>query len=134
MSTPIMLNMVQLTMREGALTLKQPIAPPQNSVYDIVMGLKRFLAAENAEKFIFSTQDTEPEMKADLTEKALRWIEKSSYGVQSFFFSFETHALMYNNQAAEEKMMPVFAKKIEQLVNDIQHDKLNIRIKKKDNL
>ncbi len=131
MNAPVMLNMVQLTMREGTLALKQPIAPPPDTVYDIVLGLKRFLATENAEKFIFSTQDTEPEMKADLTEKALRWIEKSSYGIQSFFFSFETHALMYNNQPADTRMMPVFAKKLEQLVDDIQHDKLRILIKAK---
>lgn len=129
MNAPVMLNMVQLTMRDGSLALTTPIQQSRETIYDVVLGLKQFLASENAEKFIFSCKDETHEMKSELSEKAFRLMERSEYGVQSFFFSLESHALMYNNQPAESAFFPVFAKKIEKLMDDLQHDKLRVLVK-----
>jgi hypothetical protein len=129
MTPPVMLNMVQLTMREGALALTQPMTHSRESVHDIVLGLKQFLSTENAEKFIFSSKTDTHEMKSELSEKAFRLMERSEYGIQSFFFSFETYALMYNNAPAEAARFPVFAKKLEQLMQDLKQDKLRVLFK-----
>jgi len=129
MNAPVILNMVQLTMRDGALALTKPIVQSQETIYDIVLGLKQFLSSENAEKFIFSSKNDTHEMKSELSAKAFRLMERSEYGIQSFFFSFETHALMYNNQPAESSLFPVFAKKLEQLMQDLQQDKLRVLFK-----
>ena len=124
-----MVDMVQLTMRGGLLSLKQPIELRTEPILDLISGLRRFLMSENSERFVFSSKNPDKEMKAELSDKVFRVMERSSYGEQSYVFSFEEQTLMVNNQPADSALCSVFAKKIEQLILDIQEDRVRILMK-----
>jgi hypothetical protein len=127
-----MVDMVQLTMRGGVLSLKQPMeVRSTESIFDLIAGLKRFLSSENAERVVFALKNQDIEIRTELTEKNLRWMARSTYGEESFLFSFETQVLMVNNQRSEPRMLTVFAKKLEQLVVDLQNDRVRVFIKAK---
>ena len=125
------LNMVQLTMREGTLSLRGPMQQAPVLDPEFVTKLKAFLVTEGAEKILFSTKDPNQDIKAEVSESGLRWLEKSPYGTQTFAFSFETKLLMYNNQPATSSFFVAFAKKLEGFSRDLQQDKIRILVKPK---
>lgn len=123
------INMVQLTMREDGLSLRQPMPAQAHLDPDFLSNLKAFLVREQAEKVFFSSKDPQQDIKVELSDNVFRWVERSPYGVQSFVFSFETKVLMYNDQPAESSFFLAFAKKLEDFTRNLQNDKIRILIK-----
>ena len=125
------LNIVQLTMREGTLSLRQPMRVQVPVDPDLMSNLREFLNQEQAETVFFHAKNPQQNIRAELSETDFRWMEKSPYGTQSFLFSFETKVLLYNNQPAESSFLMAFSKKLEDFARDLKNDKLRIFIKPK---
>ena len=125
------LNIVQLTMREGTLSLRQPMRVQVPVDPNLMSNLREFLNQEQAETVFFHAKNPQQNIRAELSETDFRWMEKSPYGTQSFLFSFETKALLYNNQPAESSFCLAFSKKLEDFARDLKNDKLRIFIKPK---
>lgn len=131
MEAPKMLNMIQLTLREGSLTLQKPIQTQGLSTPQLLALIKEMLESEKAEKLIFTPQGPVHTMRAELTETGFKWMEKSEYGLQEYLYTFDSQALMYNQKPADKSFIPSFAQKIEKFVRDIQSNTMRILMKPK---
>ena len=110
MSTaPQLINIVQLSMRDGALSLNQPIQNAGNAFFDMILDIKRFLTSENAEKLLFISKNKD--VKASLSDKEFRWKENSEYGERSVIFLFETQEITVDGTLTSPSFLAAFAKK-----------------------
>ena len=127
------LNMIQLTLRDGALTLQKPMQNQEQGLphAEFMALIRNLLETEKAEKLIFMPLGAEQRMRAELTDTGFKWTEKSEYGIQDYVFTFETQTFLFNQKPADKSFVPGFTKKLEKLVRDIQTNAMRILKKPK---
>lgn len=136
MKSPQLLNMVQLGLREGVLTLQKPIMQQEALKEPVALGysieaIRDVLISEKTDVLVFIPRNPELKMRVELTEECLKWLEKSQYGIQEYIFSFQTHTLVYNQKQMDASFLPGFVQKIDKLARDLQSGLIRVLAKSK---
>lgn len=132
------LNILQLTMREGQLALKQQAgsASTPQSVFTesdpshkLVQLLKSLLVEEAAEVMLLVYIQDTTEIRVNLSEQRIEWAAKAPQGLQRFQYVFSDRVLHYNGRVVDMSFWPAFAKKIESFLQEFQRGRVRLFIK-----
>ena len=127
---PRPINMAQLSFRDGILILKSPLTTAVNTtVLSVMTQVQQLLNTEHLSEIVFILKSS-PNVRVKLSEKEIRWIEKTEYENRDYRFSLETQSLLYNDTPADHSFLAGFAQKMDQLRAGIDTDGIQILGKK----
>ena len=119
------LNMIQLNLQEGMLSLKTPIQHTTDSPQKLAEGLQELLAEESCSHLIFFTTADRP-LRVDLSQKGIRIVEKSRQENREYVFIFASQKIRFNKEDVDSSFFPIIADKIEQLMRELKADTVRI--------
>ncbi len=122
------INMAQLTFREGALILNAPLRVATSSI-SVIDDIKQLLNTEHLSEMILILKSA-PNIRVKLSEKEIRWIEKTKFENRDYRFLFETQTLLFNDAPADPSFLLSFSQKMDHLRTGITQNKIQILGKK----
>ncbi|NBV83346.1 hypothetical protein EBR57_04405 [bacterium] len=132
METTRLIDVVQLSLRDGILSLNQPMKLKPQPLADLAIQLRQFLTTENAEHLIFGFNGDGCDVKVTLNAKELRWAERSENEITTTIFVFETGFLTENGIETPNHHTQAFTTKIDRFLKKMESGEVRVRIKAKE--
>ena len=129
MDTTHFVDVVHLSLRDGILSLNKPMELKRQTLADLAIQLRQFLAAENAEYMIFAFKRDASDVKVALTGQEMRWLERFGEVITTRIVSFDTGRLTENGGDIVGEEKATFLEKMDQFLVKISAGEVRVKVK-----
>ncbi|NDC83330.1 hypothetical protein EB093_06695 [bacterium] len=119
-------NLVQLTIQDGLLSLKHPMQFRHAPLAEEVSPLRQLLEQENAESLLFQFKSNQHPVRVEVCNQWLKWSEKHPEIIHSYLLNFASESLEHNGKPASESIFLVVSNKIKLLIRELENDTVKV--------